>query len=113
MKFKVGDRVRIVRTGVPFLAGLQATVVSELREASNPTIGVWQGHFLDIDGYGEFGAWPGGVCIPPEDLEPISRPGLSAEDEKFVKDLQDALFAKLPDFNPKPRQGEIVQAGDA
>lgn len=115
MKFKVGDRVKKIKFDpsappnahdVPL--GAEGTVVGSGGAASSPeSIFVWvvydkypTDHFTR-------------ACASNEwQLEPLTRPGLSAEDEKFVKDLQDALFSQLPDFNPKPRQGEIVQAGD-
>ena len=106
MKFKVGVRVR-VNCPESLKHGRETTITRIDVRASDfgrPFVGAE----VDIpNGYGY------SRCIfEYHELEPITRPGLSAEDEKFVKDLQDALFAKLPDFNPKPRQGEIVQAGD-
>lgn len=106
MKFKVGGRVRIIACGDPSgfeAVGAEATVlaVGVLSWALQPGYVA-----LSVDGSDE--EWR----FLPSQLEPLTRPGLNAEYEKFVKDLQDALFSKLPDFNPKPRQGEIVQAGD-
>ena len=105
MNFKPGDKVR-VKDAVEVCWMTRGK--SGVFHSWNPMDGINTGPFDDcsveidgeiLSGHSDF-------------LEPIQRPGLSAEDEKFVKDLQDALFSQLPDFNPKPRQGEIVQAGD-
>ena len=115
MKFKVGDRARINLPGTKN-HGKECTILEGPVFAGLRTNGQFEAfgyaYTVRVDGVGAIG--PGGCQIGyrASELEPLTRPGLSAEDEKFVKDLQDALFSKLPDFNPKPRQGEIVQAGD-
>jgi hypothetical protein len=110
--FKVGDRVRIVDPSAE-LFGREATVISDLEMSCcyrrSEYIGRHAVHRLRVDGFGDrFDGLV--VCAArPCDIEPLTRPPLLSVEEEVKR-----LFERtdLIDFNPKPRQGEIVQAGD-
>lgn len=106
--FKPGDRVRI---NFPFSLhhGAEATVLSPLAwlkcKYLDGSIRAQFVHDVSVDGVGTIGFLGLPLAFPPENLEPLTRPGLSAEQAKFVKDLQDSLSDLV-----KP--GEIVEHGD-
>lgn len=100
--FKVGDRVRIVCSideKYAHFVGREATIFACLGnvEFNNGTIE--HGYLLEEVPCDFFECWGA------SELEPLTNPGLGAEEEKFVKDLQDSLSDLV-----KP--GEIVEHGD-
>ncbi len=97
--FKVGDKVRIVsckNNDMMHWVGTEDEIVASCPFWRNS----WKLKTANYSGDGSPCSWDS------RDLEPILNSGLDAKEEKFVKDLEDALSSgrspNLPDFNPKP-----------
>ena len=86
-KFKVGDRVRVIRaTHDQRTVGKEATVTSELKFVVNSIDEPYWGHCICIDGYGSTSLiHHRNLVSKPSDLAPLTPPSADAWATEQVK----------------------------